>query len=157
MVDYLSMRNFGYGANSGWAGVPYKPDVMAGMDWSGAVDTTANAAAPQAAQALGTGGSHSWMDPVSIFGGTRGDGSSAVGWGTTALNLGQSLLGGYLGMKQYGLGQERLAEAKRQFDVNASMQRKTVNTALEDRQRARVASNPGAYQSVGAYMKKHGV
>ena len=33
----------------------------------------------------------------------------------------------------------------------------TLNTQMEDRQRARVASNPTAYQSVGDYMNKNGL
>lgn len=123
------------------------------------MDVTGNARNPAAASLfsdLGQGGaSNGWMDPLNIFGGTRADGSSAVGWAPTALNLGQGLLSGYMGMKQYGLAKDRLGEARRQFNTNLNMQRKTINTQLEDRQRARVASNPGAYQSVSEYMNEN--
>lgn len=63
----------------------------------------------------------------------------------------------YLGMKQYGLAKQQLAQAKDQFDKNYTAQKTLTNTTMEDRQRARVASNPGAYQSVGDYMTQHGV
>ena len=50
-----------------------------------------------------------------------------------------------------------LAEGKRQFQINYGAQKTTINSALEDRQRARVASNSSAYQSVGDYMDKNGI
>lgn len=79
------------------------------------------------------------------------------GWGgfaLGALNAGSNI---FFGMKQYGLAKQTLAENKRQFQLNYDAQKQTTNTALEDRQRARVASNAGAYQSVGDYMKENGV
>ena len=79
------------------------------------------------------------------------------GWGGLALNAAGGLASTFLGMKQYGLAKQTLAENKRQFDQNYAAQRQTTNTRLEDRQRARVASNPGAYQSVGDYMATNGV
>ena len=79
------------------------------------------------------------------------------GWGGLALNAAGGLASTYLGMKQYGLAKQTLEENRRQFDLNYAAQRKTTNTRLEDRQRARVASNPGAYQSVGDYMATNGV
>lgn len=92
-----------------------------------------------------------------MMGWTGSDGVEHNGWGSAALGAGQGLLSGYLGMKQYGLAKEQLEEGKRQFNQNYNTQRKLTNTRLEDRQKARVASNPGAYQSVGDYMKKHEV
>lgn len=79
------------------------------------------------------------------------------GWGGMALGSAQGLFNAWLGMKQYGLAKDQLAEGKRQFQLNYDAQRTTTNSALEDRQRARVASNPGAYQSVGAYMDQNGI
>lgn len=77
------------------------------------------------------------------------------GWGGLAL---QGLGGAaslYMGMKQYGLAKETLAENKRQFGLEYDAQKTTTNSRLEDRQRARVASNSGAYQSVGDYMNQN--
>lgn len=79
------------------------------------------------------------------------------GLGSLALGTAQGLFNGYLGLKQYGLAKDQFAEAKRQFGLNYDAQRQTTNASLEDRQRARVASNPGAYQSVADYMSKYGI
>lgn len=79
------------------------------------------------------------------------------GWGGLALNAAGGLASAFLGMKQYGLAKKTLEENKRQFDMNYAAQRQTTNTRLEDRQRARVASNANAYQSVGDYMAVNGI
>ena len=79
------------------------------------------------------------------------------GWGGLALNAAGGLASTFLGMKQYGLAKQTLAENKRQFQLNYDAQKQTTNTRLEDRQRALVARNPNAYQSVGDYMAAHGI
>lgn len=79
------------------------------------------------------------------------------GWGGLALNAAGGLASAFLGMKQYGLAKQTLEENKRQFGLNYAAQRQTTNTRLEDRQRARVASNANAYQSVGDYMAVNGI
>jgi hypothetical protein len=81
--------------------------------------------------------------------------TGAPGWGQLALGAAGGLASSYLGMKQYGLAKQQLAEARRQFDLNYNTQRKMLNTQMEDRQAARVASNPTAYQSVGDYMQQN--
>lgn len=68
-----------------------------------------------------------------------------------------ALTNAYLGMKQYGLAKSQLAQNKYQFGLNYDAQRSTINSQLEDRQRARVASNPGAYQSIGDYMGTYAI
>lgn len=67
------------------------------------------------------------------------------------------LAGAYLGYQQMNLAKDQLAQNKKIFNLNFENQAKTVNTQLEDRQRARVASNAGAYQSVGDYMDQNQV
>jgi hypothetical protein len=79
------------------------------------------------------------------------------GWGGFALGAANSAASMFFGMQQYGLAKDTLNENKRQFQMNYDAQKQTTNTALEDRQRARVASNAGAYESVGSYMDKNGV
>jgi len=79
------------------------------------------------------------------------------GWGGLAVGAASGLLNSYMGMKQYGMAKDNLAESKRQYDSNYAAQKTTTNASLEDRQRARVASNEGAYQSVGDYMNKNGI
>lgn len=79
------------------------------------------------------------------------------GWGAPALGAAQGLFSAYMGMKQYGLMKDQLSESKRQFGLNFDAQKNTTNAQLEDRQKARVASNPGAYESVDSYMDKYKV
>jgi hypothetical protein len=85
------------------------------------------------------------------------DGTQFAGWGGLALGAANGLMNGFMGMKQLGVAKDQLAQSKRQFDINFGAQKKLTNSRLEDRQAARVASNPGAYQSVGDYMKKNGI
>lgn len=80
-----------------------------------------------------------------------------MGVGMPALQAASGLFNAYMGMKQYGLYKDQLQESKKQFALNYDAQRQTTNSALEDRQRARVASNAGAYQSVGEYMDQNGI
>lgn len=79
------------------------------------------------------------------------------GWGGLAMSAAGGVASLAMGLKQYGLAKDTLKENKRQFQMNYDAQKQTTNTALEDRQRARVASNAGAYQSVGDYMNTNGV
>ena len=83
--------------------------------------------------------------------------AGAPGWGGLALGVGQGLFSGYLGLQQLGMAKKAFGENQRQFNLNYDAQRRTTNSALEDRQRARLASNPGAYESVGSYMDRNGV
>lgn len=77
-------------------------------------------------------------------------------WGDIA-KLGMGLGSLYMGMKQYGLAKDQLSFQKDSFAKNFNAQAKLTNSHLADRQAARVASNAGAYQSVGDYMNKYGV
>jgi hypothetical protein len=77
------------------------------------------------------------------------------GWGGLALGAGQGLFNGWLGLQQLGLAKDTLSFNKEQFQKNFGAQQKTTNARLEDRQRARVASNSSAYQSVGDYMQQN--
>lgn len=79
------------------------------------------------------------------------------GWGGQALGVAQGLFNGYLGLQRLGMAKDEMKEIKRQFNLNYDAQKRTTNAALEDRQRARIASNPGAYQSVGDYMNQNGI
>jgi len=88
---------------------------------------------------------------------TNKDGVTSGGYGSAALGAASGLFNAFMGMKQYGLAKEGLAESKKQFGLNYDAQRQTTNASLEDRQRARVASNGGAYQSVGDYMNKNAI
>lgn len=98
-----------------------------------------------------------WLSKDSILGFTDANGVEHGGWGMPVLGALRGLGSAWMGMKQYGLAKDQLKESQRQFDKNFEAQRQLTNSRLEDRQRARVASNPGAYRSVGEYMQEYGV
>lgn len=101
------------------------------------------------------GGQDSMFSGNSMFGGSQKNGTQSMGWAAPALGIGQAVMGGIMGNRQLGLAEDNFKEGKRQFNLNYGAQRQTTNTQLEDRQRARVASNPGAYESVDTYLDKN--
>ena len=109
--------------------------------------TAALSFAPSGADAPGGG---SWWD------GMVGS-KEAPGWGGMAIGGASALANAWMGMKQYGLAKDTLAQNKQQFETNFAAQKGVTNAQMEDRQKARVASNPGAYQSPSEYMNKNGV
>lgn len=128
--------------------MPSMSQQLLNTDTAGLVPGGGAGAAPE----LGWGNLFGALGSTNNKTGIRSD-----GWGGLALGLGQAGVSAFMGMKQYSAATEALDENKRQFQMNFDNQRKLVNSQLEDRQRARVASNSGAYQSVGDYMKKNGV
>lgn len=92
-----------------------------------------------------------------VIGSTDKNGMQQQGWGGLALGAAQGLGSLYMGMKQYELAKDTLATNKAQFERQFQANKQLTNSNLEDRQRARVASNSGAYQSVGDYMAQNGV
>ena len=85
------------------------------------------------------------------------NGNTSGGFGLAGMGIAQGLLSGLLGMKQYGLAKDQLAFSKEAFNKNYAAQKTMTNSNMADRQAARVASNPTAYQSVGDYMKQNGI
>lgn len=142
--DYSSLLGFG---SSGYA--PTTDFLNAG-----------NIALPSQVGAVGTGsvvGRPDFFSMDGLLGGTNVDGTKSNGWGSAALGLLQGFGGAYMAGKQLKLGEQQLALSKEAFNKNYAAQAKMTNAMLEDRQRARVAANPGAYQSVGDYMAKSGI
>ena len=92
-----------------------------------------------------------------LTGYTLGDGTKVNGWGAPAIGAASALMNGYLGMQNYGLAKDQFNFQKDAFNKNWAAQSKLTNASLSDRQAARVASNPTAYQSVSDYMKANGV
>lgn len=103
----------------------------------------------------GTAGIGGWLRSTGFLSTKDKNGFETQGWGGPALGLAGAGLNAFMGMKQYNLAKETLQANKDQYAQNFDAQRTTTNSALEDRQRARVASNSGAYQSVGDYMDKN--
>jgi hypothetical protein len=63
----------------------------------------------------------------------------------------------YMGMQNYGLAKKSMNQQREAFEKNYAAQRQLTNSQMEDRQRARVASNPTGYESVDSYMAKNAV
>ena len=80
---------------------------------------------------------------------------------TELLKLGAGLItggfGAWNGMKQNNLLERSMKQQSNQFREQMDISKQNMNRNLVDRQRARVASNPNAYESVDSYMKKYGV
>ena len=148
-ADFASMSTYGA-----------MPPVDYGFDYSSGFGSTGLNANNTSFPALNLSGSVPGGQR-SIFDGflqqRNADGTTSGGYGIAALGAAQGLGNLYLGMQQYGLAKETLANNKAQFERNFAAQKATTNASLEDRQRARVASNAGAYQSVGDYMNQNGV
>jgi hypothetical protein len=92
-----------------------------------------------------------------VAGNNPGAGGFNLGNLATGVNTASNLFGAWTGFKQLGLAKDSLKESKRQFNLNYDNQKTLTNSRLEDRQRARYASNPGQYESVGTYMNKNGI
>lgn len=103
------------------------------------------------------GSLNNWLKTSGVLGTTDKNNMKTDGWGGLALGTVSGLMNAYMGMQQYGLAKKTLAHNKEQFAKNYAAQKQTTNAAFEDRQRARVASNAGAYESVGDYMKKNAI
>ena len=63
----------------------------------------------------------------------------------------------FMGMQQYNLAKQALSTTKEQIERNYNAQKAVTNADLEDRQRARIASNPGAYTPLSDYMNQNGI
>lgn len=66
-------------------------------------------------------------------------------------------LGAWNGMNQNKLMRQNMNQQAGQFREQMDLSKQNLNRNIEDRQRARVASNAQAYESVDSYMKKYGV
>ena len=142
-ADWSSLSNWGLGST---------PEAVASMPLLSSVTATAGSGGGSLLGSLS-----SWLNDSGALGKKLADGTQMQGWASPALSAASSLMSGFMGMKQYQLAKDQLAQNKHEFQVNYDAQKKTTNSALADRQAARVASNPGAYQSVGDYMTKYGI
>ncbi len=122
---------------------------------------TTNGQAPVA-----TGGTSNWFSDllspgtdtnIGAFGGKDTDGNITNGWANTGLGVANAALGAWSGMQQLDLAKEQLAFQKDAFAKNWDAQKKTTNSALADRQNARLGANPTGYESLNSYMNKNGI
>lgn len=66
-------------------------------------------------------------------------------------------LGAWNGYQQNKLTRQGMNQQASQFREQMNISKQNINRNLEDRQAARVASNPNAYMSVSDYMNRYGV
>lgn len=126
---------------------PVAEPAMPGMGngaWLGGYEDMAPGMAPNPGSA-GSGGGWNWLN-------TR----DQQGMLSPAIQGVGALASLYMGMKQYGLAKDTLANSKAQFERNFEANKSTTNARLEDRQRRRVMEDPNAV-GVDAYMSKYGV
>jgi hypothetical protein len=152
---------------------PVMNQTMSIADTNGATPTWFDASSPAIAKPVGLDfnqGSPAYMASMNGPGapgytptamdqafGYRDANGAHMGYAGAGIAGANMLLSGYVGLQQLSLAKESLAAAKNQFSLNFANSAKSTNSALEDRQRARVASNAGAYQSVGDYMNQNRV
>ena len=139
-MDYSSLGNFGNIGHS-----PTDFSLKTGTLPTQIGDVTTTAVRPN------------FLSWDSFWGGKNADGTAFNGWGNTAFNTLQGLGNAFMNMKAYGLAKDQLAFSKAAFEKNFAAQRAMTNTRLADRQNARLAANPNAYQSVGEYMAQNGI
>jgi hypothetical protein len=152
-----------FGASPQMPGAPVAPGGMGALDTSGVLS---GFSPPTGLEALGaqfaTPTAPAFPGAASsapgflkgMVGGTQADGTKMNGWGGLALGAASGIANTFMGMKQYGMAKDALKENKRQFNLNYGAQRDTMNTRMEDRQRARVAANSSAV-GVDEYMAKN--
>ena len=118
-----------------------------------------------------TGAPNSWQAPITstaalaseptfsqmLLGGKLTDGSVTTGMLSPLLDLAKTGFSGWLGLQNLDLAKDTLAFQKDAFSKQFENQRTLTNSELRDRQAARVAANPTAYQSVDEYMRQNGV
>lgn len=81
---------------------------------------------------------------------TQGTGNFLLSGLNSAMNM-------FMGLKSYNLMKQQVEMQKREYEKNFQAKQQMVNSAMEDRQKARVASNPNAYMNVNDYMNKYGI
>lgn len=98
----------------------------------------------------GTGTGGNWSE--FLLGNNQQVGALPVGLGL--LNTGLNL---YTGIKGLQMAEDQFNFQKDAFNKNYANQTKLINSQLRDRQRARYAANPHAYQSPDEYMAENKV
>lgn len=146
---------------------PFTPELdlssLGSFGGLGAGSTASNSLgmASGPAAATQTAGAMSIFDSIfnkeSMFGGASPSGAQTGGWVMPAVNILGGIFSMNQGKKAEAFAKDQLKEQRRQFDMNYGAQKQSINTELEDRQRARVASagGSGAYESVDSYLDKN--
>ncbi len=100
----------------------------------------------------GQGGGSDFFSMETMFGNGK-----QVGVLPTAIGGLSALTSGFMGYQNYQLAKDQLAFQKEAYAKNHANQVKMTNAQLRDRQAARHAANPQAYESADSYMNKNEV
>lgn len=84
-------------------------------------------------------------------------GMTVQGVGQLGLGAVDALLGGYLGMKQYGMAKKQLAFQQDAFNKNYEAQRSSYNRDIESRARDMASRDRLGDDFVNDYVKKHSI
>lgn len=112
-----------------------------------AIPTAQDVTAPQSPTFMG-------MSMGNMFGGKDAMGNTTTGWLAPITGAATVGLGAYFGNQMMGMGEEAMAGQQAMMQENVANQKKMINTAMEDRQKARVAADPTA-QPVDEYMAEN--
>lgn len=93
------------------------------------------------------------MQDWGVTGGKDANGNAFNGWGGLAFGAAQGIANWMGARDTYALQKKSVDASIANANENMRINKSRLNDDLESRQIARVASNPGAYQSVGDYMK----
>ena len=127
-----------------------EPKAMFGSAGSSILDTNSAVRLPlESVPGTDGSGGNSWWN--GLFGDATKQGQFGNIMG--GLNAAGKL---YLGMQQYGLAKDQLAQSKEQYAKNYAAQKSMTNSALSDRQNSRNAAGPG-YQDTAGYMAQYGI
>lgn len=84
-------------------------------------------------------------------------GMTTQGVGQLGLGAVDALLGGYMGMKQYGMAKKQLAFQQDAFNKNYEAQRSSYNRDIESRARDIASRERLGDDYVNDYVKKHSI
>lgn len=147
------------GQQAGLGGMPMStPYSGGGMGFSGNMNAMGS---NPTFQSLGSSLGMDIPAPYAQGAGMFGNLGNWTSQNTDLLKAGAGLitggLGAWNGMQQNKMMRQNMNQQAGQFQEQMNLSKQNINRNIEDRQRARVASNPTAYESVDSYMKKYGV
>lgn len=152
--SYSGLSNYGLGVGNDSSYLTGSmPSFDSGVDVGAVMDRTP--------------ASFSWTNPTTWQGGLQRlgvtdsidpmSGNKLNGWGGLALNTIGGLGQAFMGMKTYGLAKDQFRFQKNAWNKEFAAQKGLINSQLEDRQKRRVAEQPGQHDDVASYMSKYGV
>ena len=149
--QYLSPKN-GYSQNMNQQSPQLYAPPQGGSDFINNYSAPLTSGTPQQTSGGIFGNLYAGIKNAWNGGGTDVNGNQTMNQFSQGLNAVTGLTSAWFGLEKLKQSKKSFSESRKQFALNYGAQRQDYNTKLEDRQRARVASNPGAYKSVSDYM-----